>query len=155
MISNARELVWLPSRMGDTQNLQIMQVLASVTPGPQPLSELLQNALSVIRTQSSLILITASVEGNWLKSVLTFRDRGVIPTILLMDPRSFGGRGTADYLYQTLYDLGIASYVITPDLLDESLIHKKPANVWEWRVTGTGRAVPVHRPDDLSWKVLS
>ena len=155
LIANARELAWLPARMGETQNLRIMQALARVSPGPQPLSELLQNALSVIRTRSSLILITASVEGDWLKSVLSFRDRGIIPTILLMDPQSFGGEETAETLYQTLYGLGIATYVITPDLLEETLVQKKPTNAWEWRVTGTGRAVPIHRPDDMSWKVLS
>lgn len=156
LIANGESLDWLPAKMGSTQNLQIMRTLASVTPGDhQSLAILLENALSVIHSQSSLVLITSSIDTDWLKSIISFRDRGVVPTVLLMDPHSFGGEGTSDTLYQTLYGLGIASYVITPDYLDENLLHRKATNVWEWRVTGTGRAVPIRRPDDLGWKVLS
>jgi len=48
----------------------------------------------------------------------------------------------------------VAHYVITHDLLDRPEARPGRAGHWEWRVSGTGRAVPIRRPES-TWKVLS
>jgi len=53
-----------------------------------------------------------------------------------------------------LAGLGIAPYIIKRELLDRPEARPGHQGEWEWRVTGFGRAIPVHKPADLSWKKL-
>jgi uncharacterized protein (DUF58 family) len=191
LITNAHEPAWLSPQTGQAQFMQILQTLALVSPGSQSVCEILQNALPSLHHQSSLVLITPEVSGEWLQAILLLMQRGVVPTILLLDPSSFqvalrtpmlgvalrtpmsgvalrtpmlgvvpptpslGGEGSVENLPPLLANLGIQCYVITPDILDASLINREQVNSWQWRTLATGRALPVHRPGDLTWKGLS
>jgi hypothetical protein len=50
--------------------------------------------------------------------------------------------------------LGVAPYLIKRELLDRPEARPGHQGEWEWRVTGFGRAIPIHKPADLSWKKL-
>ena len=82
--------------------------------------------------------------------------KGVVPTVLLLDPVSFGGGGTGDVRETAalLSDLEVAHYIITRDLLDSPKAHPDRRGYWG-QVFETGRAIPVRRPRNISWRVLS
>jgi uncharacterized protein (DUF58 family) len=163
LVTQGQELVWLPPQGGDGQRLSILRALALVTPGSRPLAEVLGRTRPGSGQCPSLVIITPAVHGNWVEALFPLLQRGVVPTILLLDPVSFGRSGDgAGELAQVvsgtlalLSDLGVARYVITRDLLDRSEARPGRQGQWEWRISPTGRAVPVHRPRDTVWKKLS
>jgi hypothetical protein len=71
-----------------------------------------------------------------------------------MDPISFGGRANPAGAQALLTDLGLTHYLITRDLLDQPEARPGQRGHWRWRVTPTGRAVPVRRPRSLAWRGL-
>jgi hypothetical protein len=77
-----------------------------------------------------------------------------VATILLMDPISFGGQAKVAGIQALLTDLGLAHYLITRDLLDQPEARPGQRGQWKWRVTLTGRAVPIRRPRSLAWREL-
>jgi len=155
LVAHGEELVWLPPQKGDAQCLAILHALALVAPGSRPLDELLGRLQPAFRQRSSLVIITPDVEGDWMKALLPLLRRGAAPTVLLLDPVSFGGTGDVSGTMALLSDLGVARYVITHDLFDRPEVRPGRHGQWEWRVSATGRAIPVRRPHDMEWKRLS
>jgi hypothetical protein len=153
-MAHGEDLIWLPPRGGEGRRWEILRALAGVVPGERSLSELLARMEPALGQQASLIIITSAVDGKWIEALVPLLRRGAVPTVLLLDPVSFGGMGNARGMTAVLSDLGVAHYVITRDLLDRPEAHPGRQGRWEWRVLGTGRAVPVHRHRDVAWKVL-
>ncbi len=77
-----------------------------------------------------------------------------MPTVLLLDPLTFGGTTSARGAAAILTDLEIAHYTITRDLLDRPERHPGREGHWEWQVTPTGRARPLHPERETRWRVL-
>jgi len=123
LVAQGTELAWLPPQLGDQQRWQILRALAMIEPGQATLNDLLSRVRSSIGQFSSLIIITPAVDDRWVTTLLTFLRRGVVPTVLLLDPRSFGNlqrpEETADLLQTQLSRLGIPYYMITRALLDQ------------------------------------
>lgn len=155
LVTHGEELVWLPPQDGDGQRWTILRALALVDRGSRPLAELLARARPRFGEHTSLIIITPNVEGDWVEALWPLLRRGAIPTVLLLDPVSFGGTGDASRTSALLSDLGITSFIITRDLLDRPESRPGRQGRWEWRVSPLGRAVTTRRPRELAWKVLS
>lgn len=149
------ELAWLPPRGGEGQRWEILRALALVSPARRSLSELLARTGPALGQHASLVIVTPAVGGEWVETLVPLLRRGVTPTVLLLDPVSFGGSGDARGTTALLSDLGVAHYVITRALLDRSEARPGRRGHWEWRVSGAGRALPVRRPRDIAWKVLA
>jgi uncharacterized protein (DUF58 family) len=155
LVAGGERLVWLSPREGSERRWEILRALALVTPGERSLAELLARMKPAIGQRSSLVIITPNLSGNWLEGLLPFIWRGCVPTVLLLDSVSFGGRPSAAGLLAALTDLGIARYIIKRELLDRPESRPGRAGKWEWKVTATGRAVPVRKPRNMEWKELS
>ena len=155
LVAHGEALVWLPPQPGDGQRQAILRTLALVNPGPRSLAELLARARPTFGQLSSLIIITPAVAGDWVEALLPLLRRGAIATVLLLDPVSFGGVGDVSGTLNLLANLGVKRYVITRDLLDRPEARPGHQGNWEWRIMPTGRAIPVRRPSDAPWKVLS
>ena len=155
LVTHGEGLVWLPPQAGDGQRWAMLRALAELAPGSCPLSELLTHTRPRLGERSSLVIITPAPAGEWIQALWPLLRGGVVPTILLLDPVSFGGSGHVNGTVGLLSGLGIASYVITSDLLDRPEARPGREGHWEWRVSPLGKAVPVGRPRDLAWKVLS
>lgn len=154
LVTHGQELVWLPPERGDSQRQKIMRELALINPGARPFGQLLAHTERAFGRSTSLIIITAAVGGSWLEALLPLLRRGAVATILLLDPVSFGGQGNIKSIENLLTNLGVIYYTITRDLLDRPESHPGRAGQWEWQISPTGRAVPVRRPKDMSWKKL-
>ena len=147
-----QKLVWLPPRQGDGQRWEILQSLARLQAADHPLTELIPLLNDRKMIAASLVVITPDTGGEWLEQLLPLLWQGTAPTVLSLDPHSFGGKGDARPLGRTLAHWGIRQQIITPDLLDRPEAHPGRTGKWEWRVTPTGRAIPINPPREASWR---
>lgn len=154
LVTHGQSLIWLKPEAGDGQRWEILRALALVNRGTVTLAELLARTGATIGQRASLVLITADAAGGWVEALVPILRRGVIPTVLLLDPLSFGGTQTVTSTTTLLTQMGVAHYVITRDLLDRPEARPGRQGQWEWRVLGTGRAVPLHPRLDTGWRTL-
>jgi len=154
LVTHGQELAWLPPQNGDNQRQEILRALAVTQSGSRSLIELLTRSRPALSETTSLIIITAAVDGVWVEALLPLLQRGAIATILLLDPVSFGGQAEVAGTQALLTDLGVTHYLITRDLLDQPEARPGQRGQWKWRVTLTGRAVPIRRPRSLAWREL-
>lgn len=155
LVAHGRDLVWQRPGGGEGRRWEIMRALALLSRGDRSLAELLRQVGPRIGQYASLVIVTPCVEGAWVESLVALLRRGVSPTVLLLDPVSFGGQGTVSGVTGSLADLGVDYYVVTRDLLDRPEARPGTRGRWEWRVLGTGRAMPVREPGDTRWKELA
>ena len=155
LVMHGESLVRMPPQCTQGHRMEILRELAVATTGDHPLNQLLERARPSFGRGASLVIITSNVEGDWIQALLPLLWSGVTPTVLLLDPASFGGTGDVNSPLALLSSLGIARYVITRDLLDRPEARPGRAGHWEWRSLGTGRAIPIRRPSDTSWRKLA
>jgi uncharacterized protein (DUF58 family) len=155
LVAHGQDLIWLPPQAGDGQRWAILRALALARTGSGSLAELLARALSRFGQGTSLVIITPSGAGAWVEALWPLLRRGAVPSVLLLDPISFGGTGDVYGSAALLSELGITRHIISRELLDRPEARPGQAGHWEWRVSPLGRAVAVRRPRDLGWKVLS
>ena len=87
------ELTWISPQNSSGQSMSILKALALAQPGERPLSDLLEDAQKSVRHGASLIIITPNVQADWAAALLQLVKIGITPTVLLLDPLSFGGTG--------------------------------------------------------------
>ena len=153
LVAHGQDLVWLPPRLASDQRLEILRALALAQPGDYPLGDLLARTRSALGQRCGLVIITPDAEAGWLQSVMLLMRRGVVPTILLLDPASFGGRGDMGSATASLQAQDVTHYVITPDLLDRP--EARPGRVGSWRRSAQGRWEPEFHPRELVWRELA
>jgi uncharacterized protein (DUF58 family) len=146
-------LIWLPPREGIAQMWEILRALALIKPGRRTLEDLLSRLNPRDSARSSVILVTPNVEGRWLNPLLELQQRGIRPTVLLLDPASYGGQQGAEGISAQLTEQEIAGYVFTRESLDRPELHPGAVPQFKWKTTPRGRAFMTEAPD-LSWKSL-
>ncbi|MGC9400032.1 MAG: DUF58 domain-containing protein [Anaerolineae bacterium] len=154
LMAYGEELQWLPPNSGEGQRWEILRSLALVSLGDRPISELLHRVQGALGQRTSVIIITPSTHPRWTESLVTLQRQGAVPTVLLLDPISFGGYRKTGAIEARLNQLGIAYGVITRDLLDRPEARPGKQGTWEWRVLGTGKAIPVRRAAEGGWRRL-
>ena len=152
LAAQGERLVWLPPRGGEGQRWEILRALALVSRGSCPLAELLTRAGPALGRHASLVVVTPAVDGAWIEPLVPLLRRGAIPTVLLLDPVSFGGDGSLGEAQASLAGLGVACHVITRDLLDQADAGSPGQETWERSGTGE-RLFQKRRPDE--WRGLS
>ena len=148
------KLVWLSPSQSADQQVQILNALALASLGNTPLAQVLEAARPALRRGASLIVITPSMQAEWLEALAFFTRKRFSPTVLFLDPASYGADVESSLIQARLIRLGVNPYVIRRDLLDRPEAHPGHAGEWEWKVTAHGRAIPIRKPTDLSWHKL-
>jgi len=146
MAINGNEPTWVMPRRNENQGRSLLKALAVATPSELSLKDYLQRTGSSIGSRSSLIIITANVDPAWTESLLPLIWRGVMPTVFVLEPTSFGGNGSTRAIEESLQLMGAACNIISKEMLDTRQIRPGTAGEWEWRVVGTGKAVAVKAP---------
>ncbi len=154
MVAQGDELVWMRPQEGEGQRWEILRSLALMSRGERPLAEMLTRVGPSIGKNASLVIITPSADRAWVETLVPLIRQGAVPTVLLLDPPSFGGPGTMAAVRSALESLGIVHYQISKDMLNNKESRPGRGGQWEWRVTGTGTAVPVSRSSEVSWRTL-
>ncbi len=155
LAASARDSIWLAPRDDATQRWDVLGALALAQTGDLALRDLLTRARTSLRQFSSLILITPDVRGEWLDALPFLMWRGIVPTVLVLDPSSFGGTQNANGIAQSLANMGIARHIITRDTLDHRAAQPGHAGELDWRVTPHGRVVLGRAARETTWKALA
>lgn len=154
MAASGQPLVWLPPAAGEHQRWVILRALAQVRPGSHSLADLLVRNKPAIGQRASLVIITPNTTGDWIEALLPLIWRGCVPTVLLLDPVSYGKDSPIKSLQSSLTELSIKHYTIQRELLDRPEARPGETGHWKWRVTPGGRAIPVEDPEKLAWRKL-
>ncbi len=154
LVTFGQELTWMTPQRTSGHLMSILRTLAIIQPGETPLSELLVSASQSIRRGASLIIVTPNVTADWAPAMLQLVKKGIAPTVLLMDPESFGKDEFAAGVMTLLQDFGITNNIVHRELLDRPEARPGTQGKWEWRVVGRGKAVAVRRPADTGWRKL-
>ena len=153
-VANDLQHSWITPQHQSDQIMKILHTLALSEAGDMSLNSLLKNTRSSFQQAASLILITPDMTLEWWEALLWLKAKGMIPTVLLLDPSSFDpSEATTHTTLQKLQNAGIRSYAIQSSLFADQ-IDVKENPLWEWRVFGTGHAVPIKKPSDLEWKQI-
>jgi uncharacterized protein (DUF58 family) len=118
LVAHGQKIAWLPPNFGPSQHWEIMRTLALLKPGPDSLASVLARTQPALSQRTSVVVITPSVDGIWLESLIGMMRRGIAVTVMLLDPVSFGGRGDTRQTEETLAAWGARYYRVTPDLVD-------------------------------------
>src|SRR5690349_9725316 len=90
MTVNAHRLAQLQPDRGGRQHLKVMQLLAAVDgDGATPLAEALVSSVSRIRRGMTAIVVTASLERDWIKPLASLKTRGIAVVAITMDIPAF------------------------------------------------------------------
>jgi len=143
LVTNGEELGWLTPQKGEGQKWEIMQALAVVKPGRRTLSSLLERMHPSLGKHHSLIVITASTKVDWLNSFSSFKKRGIIPTVLLLDPSTFGGLDSMENIAVAIEQHGIKCHIIPNGLIEPPKMDISETSKWTWRTTSTGEIIPI------------
>lgn len=155
LAASGDKLVWLSPRAGENHRWEILRALALANPGDIALDSLLASNPQAFGRWTSLVLITPSRSQDWVEALLPLQWRGATPTVLLLEAEDKPSkRGAAAYQF-FLHKAGIHSETIAPDLFDRPEAHPGAQGQWGWRIGATGRAMPIHKPADMSWRTLS
>lgn len=117
MVAQGESLTWLPPSLGLGQKWEVMRALALIKPGQEPLSELLARTQPSLGQRTSIVLITSDVGGKWVESIVSLLRRGISITVLLLDPKTFGGTRDASETLAKLTRWGVSNYRITSDMV--------------------------------------
>ena len=151
LITHGKELVQLPPAEGNGQRRRILHTLAQVSAGQQPLAHLLALPQPASRRNATLIIITTALDGDWITALMPWLRRGAVPTVLLLDPTSYGGSGNVNSTLAKLSDLGVEHYVITRDMLDRPEILSGQQRHRDEQLVRRKQLETVPQP----WKVIS
>ena len=98
------------------------------------------------RRGSAAVIITPAVETDWLPQLAQLARQGVECQVILLDRASFGGEGNSETLRQTINLLGVRCATLRQGDLGRPIVEEEHQGFWEFKITGTGKAVAVRRP---------
>jgi uncharacterized protein (DUF58 family) len=151
LVTCSQDPVWIPPRRTSGQLIDILRALAMAKPGGRRVEELLDHVRPAMHSGASMILITPDLRPDWVSALLQLTRIGVTPTILLLDPASFGGEQHAQSMAGWFQQYGITNTIITADLFDQPVAEGHESQ-WKWRIAGSGKAVSVRRPIHVEWR---
>ena len=94
LTTSGHRLVSIPADRGPRQRQKIMQLLAAVEgDGRTPLAEVLLNGLPKIRRGMTAVIVTASRERGWVRTLTSLRARGVTAAVVALDAASYENPG--------------------------------------------------------------
>ena len=104
---------------------------------------------------ASLLIITPTASLDWLSRLPLLNRRGIRSTVFLFDLYSFDRKFDNSKVAAELKKLHVPCHAIPREFLDLPETHPGKQGQWEWRISPTGRAIPVRAPQDHSWRRLA
>jgi len=150
---NGNEPTWIVPRRNEYQQKTLLKALAVVATSELDLKDYLQRIGQTLGSRSSLLIITSNPSADWTQSILPLMWRGVMPTVFLLEPKSYGGASQTKALEDSLQLIGVPCHIIPKELLDARQIRPGHEGEWEWRISATGKAHAVNKPVD-DWRGL-
>lgn len=150
---NGDQSNWIVPRRNEYQLRSLLKALAVAAPSELPLKDYLLRVGASLSSHCSLLIVTADPNPEWVQALMPLMWRGIMPTIFLFDPVSFGGSTETKAISQLFQSMSIPCHVIPKALLDKPQARPGHEGEWEWRVTATGRAHAVRSAQE-EWRGL-
>jgi len=150
---NGNEPEWIPPRRNEYQLRSLLKALAVASPSKLLLKDYLQRVNRSLSSHCSLLILTANADLEWTQSLLPLMWRGIMPTIFLLDPISFGGAIETKAISEIFQSMSIPCHVIPKEFLDRPQARPGHEGEWEWRISATGKAVAVRTAQE-DWRGL-
>jgi uncharacterized protein (DUF58 family) len=94
LTTSGHRLVSIPADRGPRQRQKIMQLLAAVEgDGRTPLAEVLLTGLPKLRRGMTAVIVTASRDRRWVRTLTSLRARGVAAAVVALDAASYDRSG--------------------------------------------------------------
>ena len=151
---NGAEPTWHVPRRNEHQGRALLKALATASPADLSLKEYLARAGRSFGGYCSLLIVTANADVAWTEALVPLMWRGLMPTVFLFDPLSFGGTSNTNAVAEALQTLDVPCHIIPKELLDKPQARPGHEGEWAWRITATGKAVLVNAPVE-EWRRLA
>lgn len=133
--------------LGEGQQWRILRALALLrADGDVRLARALREFGNTARRGSAAIIITPTAEADWLPQLAQLARQGIECQVLLLDRQSFGGDGNSEALRRAINLLGVRCATVRRGEIGRPITEEARRGFWEFKVTGTGKAVAVRRP---------
>jgi uncharacterized protein (DUF58 family) len=150
---NGSEASWTVPRRNEYQQRALLKSLAVASPSPMGLQDYLQRVGPSLASRCCLLIITSNVDAHWTESLLPLMWRGIQPTVFLLDPVTFGGTAEPRPATDLLRMMSVPCHIIPREMLDKQQVQPGHEGEWEWRISGTGKAIAVKTPT-ADWRRL-
>ena len=150
---NGEKPEWIAPRRNEYQLRSLLKALAVAAPSAMSLKSYLERAGQSLSSHCSLIVITANADTEWTQSLMPLMWRGVMPTIFLLDPLTFGGSANTKAVHDIFQAMNVPCHVIPRELLDTPQARPGHEGEWEWRISATGKAFAVRAAQE-EWRGL-
>lgn len=150
---NGLEPAWHVPQRNEHQKRALLKSLAVASESDLSFKDYLYRTNKAFRGRCSLLVITPCADADWPQSLMPLMWRGIRPTVFLLDVNTFGGQARTDGLSALLGAMGVPCHVIPRGLLEGPQARPGHEGEWEWRITGTGKAIAVRRPVE-EWRGL-
>ena len=150
---NGRTGEWIPPRRNEYQLHSLLKALAVASPAELSLKDYLLRAGSSLSSHCSLIIITANANTDWAQALMPLMWRGVMPTVFLFDPLTFGGSANTKPISDVIQSMNVPCHIIPHELFDKPQARPGHEGEWEWRISGTGKAFAVRAAQE-EWRRL-
>jgi uncharacterized protein (DUF58 family) len=144
---------WIPPRRNEYQLRSLLKALAVAAPSEMSLKDYLQRAGGSLSSHCSLMIITSSTDAEWTQALVPLMWRGVMPTVFLFDPVTFGGSSNTKAVSDIVQSMNVPCHVIPRDMLDKPQARPGHEGEWEWRISATGKAIAVRAAQE-EWRGL-
>jgi uncharacterized protein (DUF58 family) len=145
---------WIAPRRNEYQLRSLLKALAVAAPSGMSLKDYLQRAGRSLSSHCSLIIITANADPEWTEALMPLMWRGVMPTVFLFDPLTFGGVVSTNAVSEIVRSMNIPFHVIPKEMLDKPQARPGHEGEWEWRISATGKAFAI-RVAEEDWRRLA
>ena len=145
---------WIPPRRNEYQLRSLLKALAVAAPSGLSLKDYLQRASGSLSSHCSLIIITANADADWTQALMPLMWRGVMPTVFLFDPLTFGGSVDPKAVSDIVQSMNVPCHVIPQKMLDKPQARPGHEGEWEWRISATGKAFAVRTAQE-DWRGLN
>jgi uncharacterized protein (DUF58 family) len=144
LVCNGSVLKWLPPQKGEAQQWEILQSLAMAAPGTLSLANLFDKMQASFGSHHSLLIVTACTQLDWIKSFPSLIKRGLLPTVLLMDPSSFEGGDSMEAVVSVLSMQKVQYHIMPRGLIEPPKLEPHSFNQWTRHAAPTaGHAVQI------------
>ena len=150
---NGSQPDWIVPRRNEYQLRSLLKALAVASPSGLPLKDYLLRVGQSLGSHCSLLIVTANVDPDWVQALMPLMWRGIMPTLFLFDPISFGGSAATKSISEIFQSMSIPCHVIPKSLLDKPQARPGHEGEWEWRISATGKAHAVRSAQE-DWRGL-
>lgn len=141
----------LPQR-GQAQLWRLLHLLTGVSTAPdRPLTRVLKEISPTLGRGMTLVVITPSLNADWIASLLPLMRKDISPAAILLDRSSFDDQeaGSVTALRGLLTDQGVPSHVIRKGFPFRPLVRYKRRRVVYKVLSGTGRVIAMDVEEEV------